>query len=339
MKKLVFSFFGILLSFVMMSQDIHFSQFYNSPLTINPALTGKEDASYRANLNYRGQWFSLDNSRGISTFAASIDGRTLDGSLPQYDKLGLGLQVFHDSAGDGYYNTTSISPSIAYHKSLGYNHRLAVGIQPGYSNTGIDFSNLTFEEQYIGIGFDQSLPTGENLIADNVGYFDLGGGMLYSYRNTNSDWNAYVGGALFHINQPAINFLDGAEYTRPVRSVINAGATMNLVNDFVVSPSILYMQQGGATELTLGTVVGKTLGNPRIIGDTKSVYGGLFWRKGDAIIGKAGLQWNNMQMGLSSDFAISEISDALGFSSAFELSYTIIGKPDDDTKPIFCPSF
>ena len=339
MKNRLLIFACLLFSASLFAQDIHFSQFYNSPLTINPALTGKEDANYRGNINYRSQWFSLNNSRGIGTFAAAIDGRILDDELPRYDKLGIGLQLFHDSAGDGYYNTTNIAPSIAYHKALGYNHRLAVGLQPGYSNTGIDFSGLTFEEQYIGIGFDTSLPSGENVIANNQGYFDFGGGLLYSFRSSNSDWSAYAGGALFHINEPKINFLDGATYKRPVRSVLNAGATMNLVNDFVVSPSVLYMKQGGAKELTLGTIVGKSLGNPRILGDTKAVYGGVFWRQGDAIIGKAGMQWNNMQMGLSSDFAISEISDALGFSSAFELSYTFLGKPDDDAKPIYCPRF
>lgn len=338
MKYFLTTLLGLICAFSF-SQDLHFSQFYNSPLTINPALTGKEDADYRANLNYRSQWFSLSNSRGISTIAASGDMRILDDQLPSYDKLGIGLQIFHDSAGDGYYNTTSISPSIAYHKSLGFNQRLAVGLQPGYGNTGIDFSGLTFEEQYIGIGFDPTLPSGETLIADNVGYFDLGGGILYSFRSTNESWSAYVGGALFHINSPDINFLDGAVYSRPMRSVLNGGATIFLQNDFVVSPSLLYMEQAGATELTLGTVVGKTLGNPRIIGDTKAVYGGLFWRKGDAIIGKAGVQWNNMQVGFSSDFATSEISDPLGFSSALEFSFTLIGAPDDDTKPIFCPGF
>lgn len=339
MKKLLFALVLLCVVSFCYGQDIHFSQFYNSPLTINPALTGKENAKYRANLNYRGQWYTIGNSRGISTIAASGDMRVLEDALPSYDNLGIGLQFFHDSAGDGYYNTTSIAPSIAYHKALGYNHKIAAGLQPGYANTSLDFSGLTFEEQYIGTGFDQSLPTGENFATDNRGYFDLGGGILYSYRSSDESWSAYGGGSLFHINSPEINLLDGTAYNRPVRKVLNGGATMFLQNGFVVSPSVLYMEQSGATELTVGAIAGRTLGNPRMVGANKSVYGGVFWRKDDAIIGKAGLQWDNMQLGISSDFAISDISDPLGLSSALEFSLTFLGEPEDESQPIFCPTF
>lgn len=321
------------------SQDIHFSQFYNSPLTINPALAGKVDADYRANLNYRTQWYGLKGGRGINTFAASADGRILEDALPRYDKLGIGLQAFYDSAGDGYYNTTTIAPTIAYHKALGYNHKIAVGLQPGFSSTGIDFSNLTFENQYVGIGFDKTLPTGENFKTDNVSYLDLGGGAYYSYRDRNDRWDAFLGAAIFHINNPKINFLDGTTYSRPQRSVINGGGTLYLDNGFLVSPSVLYMKQASANELNVGAIVGKSLGNPRIIGSSKSVYGGAFWRKGDAIIGKAGFQYDKFSIGLSSDFAISDIKKPVGLNSALEFSLTLLGNPDKDAKPIYCPTF
>jgi len=321
------------------TQDLHFSQFYNSPLTINPALAGQKDADYRLNLNYRSQWQTLNGSRGIATFAASGDARILQESVPKYDKLGVGLQLFHDSAGDGYYNTTTVAPTIAYHKALGYSHKLSVGLQPGYGNVGIDFSQLEFEEQYIGIGFDRSLPTGENFATNSVNYFDLNGGLLYSFRDRNDNWNAFVGGALFHINAPDINFIDGTVYERPVRSVLNAGGTLQLENGLLVSPGALYQTQAGATELTVGTLVAKQLGNLYAIGDTKSAYAGAYWREGDAIIGKAGVQWNNMQVGLSGDFATSDISRPLGLNSALELSFTLLGLPDSDSKPIYCPSF
>ncbi len=322
-----------------LGQDIHFSQFYNSPLTINPALAGQKDANYRVNLNYRGQWQSIEGSRGITTFATSADGRVAEDLISKYDKLGVGLQAFYDSAGDGYYNTTTIAPTVAYHKALGYNHKLSVGFQPSYGNVGIDLSQLYFESQYIGIAFDRSLPTGENLVANSVSYFDLNAGALYSFRSSDDSWNAFLGGSMFHLNQPEINFLDGSVYNRPVRTVLNGGATVELGNNLLVSPSALWMTQAGAEELNVGVLFGKQIGNPYLVGDTKSIYGGAFWRQGDALIGKLGLQWNSMQLGMSGDFPVSDISDPLGFNSAFELSFTIIGLPDSDTKPIYCPTF
>ena len=41
------------------AQDIHFSQFYASPLTMNPAMTGMMDGTFRATAQYREQWSSL----------------------------------------------------------------------------------------------------------------------------------------------------------------------------------------------------------------------------------------------------------------------------------------
>src|SRR5882724_143846 len=42
------------------SQDLHFSQFMNSPLVTNPANTGFiPDGDYRLGINYRNQWSSI----------------------------------------------------------------------------------------------------------------------------------------------------------------------------------------------------------------------------------------------------------------------------------------
>ena len=41
------------------AQDIHFSQYFSTPLTINPSYTGSFVGDYRAGLNYRQQWGSV----------------------------------------------------------------------------------------------------------------------------------------------------------------------------------------------------------------------------------------------------------------------------------------
>ena len=56
------------------AQDIHFSQFYNAPLTVNPALTGRIPGSYRVVINYRNQWpYQFDKATSFSTPAISFD--------------------------------------------------------------------------------------------------------------------------------------------------------------------------------------------------------------------------------------------------------------------------
>src|ERR1035437_9240949 len=58
------------------AQDIHFSQYYASPLTLNPALTGLVNGVFRASLNYRNQWFNIPTQNTIApyqTYQASFD--------------------------------------------------------------------------------------------------------------------------------------------------------------------------------------------------------------------------------------------------------------------------
>ena len=47
-----------LVVFNLNSQDIHFSQFYMSPLNLNPAMTGVMNGNIRLTGNYWNQWAS-----------------------------------------------------------------------------------------------------------------------------------------------------------------------------------------------------------------------------------------------------------------------------------------
>lgn len=64
---LVVSIFNACVSY---AQDVQFSQFYNAPLYLNPALTGTSHSS-RAILNYRNQWPTA--GKPFITYAASFD--------------------------------------------------------------------------------------------------------------------------------------------------------------------------------------------------------------------------------------------------------------------------
>ena len=48
-----------LVVFNLNSQDIHFSQFYMSPLNLNPAMTGVMNGNIRLTGNYWNQWASV----------------------------------------------------------------------------------------------------------------------------------------------------------------------------------------------------------------------------------------------------------------------------------------
>ena len=52
-------------------QDLHFSQFYNNPLNLNPGLTGVFQADQRFAGSYRNQWRAVPVS--YTTFSATYD--------------------------------------------------------------------------------------------------------------------------------------------------------------------------------------------------------------------------------------------------------------------------
>src|ERR1035438_3928768 len=97
------------------AQDPGFSQFFASPLTLNPALTGKFNGDLRVAGNYRNQWPSINNAFITST--VSVDGGLFKKNLPETDTWGVGIMAMTDKTANGILSSNYISLSTAYHKS------------------------------------------------------------------------------------------------------------------------------------------------------------------------------------------------------------------------------
>src|SRR5947209_5190581 len=97
---------------VVKAQDPNFSQFFASPLTLNPALTGKFDGTLRVAGNYRNQWPTINNA--FTTYTASVDAGILKGKIPEFDQFGVGVLAFSDKAGNGILQNNAIALSTAY---------------------------------------------------------------------------------------------------------------------------------------------------------------------------------------------------------------------------------
>src|ERR1700749_2248549 len=97
------------------AQDPHFSQFFASPLTLNPAFTGKFDGSLRLIANYRNQWPSIPNA--YITEAGSVDFSILRTKMGN-NVLGVGFSGLSDQSGNGALKLNYGSLSLSFHKSL-----------------------------------------------------------------------------------------------------------------------------------------------------------------------------------------------------------------------------
>lgn len=193
-------------------QDSQFSQFYANPLYLNPALTGSHSGTYRLMSSYRSQWASaLDNP--FTTYTAGGDIRfTLRNESGSYstgnDIVAVGVQFFSDRISQFDYNTNQLSFFGAYHKLLDAktNQYLSAGIQLGLAQRGINYEDLTFQDQFDGV--DQyNLPTAESLPANVLAYSDVAIGLHYSVKPS-TDKGFFLGMAYHHLNQPNISFFD-----------------------------------------------------------------------------------------------------------------------------------
>ena len=127
MKRCALYFICCMLTNTVFAQDPHSSQFYSSPLTLNPAFTGKFNGDIRLAANYRNQWPTIN--RAYITSTASVDFPILRNRLPYTDTWGIGLMGYTDKSAAGAVAFNYFSLSTAYHKGLdedGY-HQLGTG--------------------------------------------------------------------------------------------------------------------------------------------------------------------------------------------------------------------
>src|SRR5450631_3938296 len=118
------------------SQDIHFSQFFETPLLRNPALAGIFTGDVRIQSVFRTQW----NSVTTPYQTVSLNGEY---KLPVgrvNDFLTLGGQLLYDKAGTIALTTTHILPTLNYHKSLSAdrNMYLSIGFMGGLVQRNFD---------------------------------------------------------------------------------------------------------------------------------------------------------------------------------------------------------
>jgi type IX secretion system PorP/SprF family membrane protein len=325
----------LLLTMRSSAQDPHFSQFFSSPLTLNPAFTGKFDGSFRAAGNYRNQWPTINNA--FTTSAAAVDVKIMQDKIPSNDTWGLGFMAYNDNSAAGAVNFNYFTASTAYHKGLdeeGY-HQLGVGLQVTYANMVINTANLKFEDQLTTNGFTGV--TGEifNGATLKSNYVDVNAGFLYNGSTTDRN-NFYFGVSLYHITRPKQQFTGGLFNLNP-RATIHAG-TYFPINDGNISLHLSGIQsfQGGAAE----TVVGGAFQFPLTSADDNgaSLYAGSWLRIKDAFIPYIGLEFGGLRFSVSYDINTSSLKTASQGVGGVELSLMYIYKPPTD-KPLNCPKF
>jgi type IX secretion system PorP/SprF family membrane protein len=315
------------------AQDLHFSQYFNSPLLVNPANTGfAPDVDWRAGVNYRNQWSNITNNP-YKTMSAWGDVQLFNDRF-ENGWLGVGGAILRDVAGSGNLTSTKVYGSVAYHQMLGLASLLSVGFSGGWVNKRVDLSKLTFDNQWTGDFFDINIPNNEPFAYNSVGYLDINTGVNYAYFPSQ---NVYLnaGVSVMHLNKPKESFFSeesvDAQLNMRYNVFLNAGIKLN--DKWIINPNVYYSSMTDATETVLGMNA-----NYNLSGDgTAQLIGGLYYRANDAFIPLVGYQWNDLKITVNYDATTSSLRTYNQTRGAYEFSLVKTGL-FNATKPLKCPS-
>jgi type IX secretion system PorP/SprF family membrane protein len=237
MKRRIYLIMTVLiLPLISLAQDHIYSQFYNSPIYLNPALTGQFEGDIRFNALYRNQWTGLSGDFSYMSASADLNLQKLNS--------GVGLIFNRSSEGKAYLQKNNIAASYSYIIG-GDDFALSFGLQAGITNQKLNWDKLVFGDQIdITTGIiPGSISGAERPNVDSRFYFDAaaGGNIVYG--------KFMLGLGLHHINRPDES-LAGYQAKLPMRVSGNISYKLTLIADqydrdgtYLIPSAVVYRQQ------------------------------------------------------------------------------------------------
>lgn len=304
------------------AQDIHFSQFYNAPLVINPGNVGHFDGDYRFAAIYRSQWKSI--TVPYKTFSGSFD-MNLNKLEDAPGYLSAGLMLFQDKAGDSDFGTmqAAINLGYNYYADADKKHLITLALQPAFDQRSINYSDLTFDTQYNGDIFDANLSTRENFANTKFNFFDINAGVGYLYGNP-EELSIGGGVGIHHLNKAKQTFMNDNDIKLLPRLSFEINSSFKINERMFLQPALLFQNQQKFREINGGAnfKINFSDNSPR----KYALYLGGFYRAKDAAIARLGLDYNYLHLGFSYDINFSDLDRASNNRGGYELSLVYIIK-------------
>lgn len=314
-KYLFWAFCFILFSIGVNAQDVHFSQFSNTPMLINTAQTGDINGEFRVGYLYRNQWNSVANPYITSCLYA--DKKFLEEKL-NGNFVGGGIQVLADNSADGAIKTTHFSLNASYHHYLNKNldRKVYGGLQLGIFQKSINPNVLVFENQFnYGSADFSGTSSGENYSALSVTRPDLQLGA--GYWLSDKRYYANFGLSASHFNRPNQS-LSSQKDLLATKWILHGDGQYNISKFLFITPSVLIMYQKGASEFNLGGIVNYGFGKK--LKENIYLKTGVWYRVGDAFNFLFGINHNNWQFNFTYDVNASNLHVASNYQGALEIS-------------------
>ena len=296
-------------------QDIHFSQFKNARLNLNPALSGSINSDFEAVFQRRSQWVSITDP--FKTISFSLYSKDV------YKQFSFGASFINDVAGSSNFATTGINFSISKKIITKSKYTLDIGGLIGALQRSFNFNSLTFYDE-------------EQFINENIFFIDLGfGGVLKNKINNHSNFE--FGFSSFHINNPSLSFSNTYTENTPMKHVAYFEYDY-FYNNLFFTPLFYYSVQSKESELIYGIDVGNDFNKKE---GQINYNGALYIRNNDAIIPQVGIMFQHFSFHISYDINISELSKASNNYGGLEFSimYSWNAKNKKQKNKFKCPKY
>lgn len=330
----------------LLGQDQHFTQFYASALTLNPALSGAFDGGYRLSTVYRDQGKSILDAP-YNTFSGAVDLRFPVKSKAKTgkDAFGTGVIFYSDHSAATNFYTNQIGLTGSFHKALDRkgDQFLSAGVQFGISQRNVNYENITFHDQFhIVDGYVYA--TEENLPVNNFAFGELSAGIHYSYAPDRRP-AIFAGLAAYHLLEPSVSFygnedISGTKLYR--KYVAHVGLLVPMGIHLQFSPRALVYMQGPHLAANAGAnwrfLLQESKGYALHLGGwVRPVRNAAKVVGLDAAIAMIGIEHSNFLIGMSYDIGLSTLNLNSNRVGAFELSIAFLGNYNNET--ILCPKF
>ena len=322
------------------AQDIHFSQFFETPLLRNPSLAGIFKGDIRMQSVYRSQWNNITDAYRTGSF--NIEYKKAIGKADDF--LTIGGQILYDKAGTIALTSTHILPVLNYQKSLSSerNMYLSLGFMGGLVQRRIDQSKITTNSQYNGVDYDPALGNGENFTKTSYSYFDGSVGMSFNTQlGQNVNNNVYLGLAYHHFNKAhQVSFYGNPDIEMAPKWVGSLGIRISAGEESYMTLYGDYSKQSSYQETVAGFIYSYKLDDPE---DPRYIlHAGAVVRLKDALIPTLKLDVNHISISASYDVNVSQLRNASYGHGGFEfaLGYQNFNNRDNSTKnAVRCPVF
>jgi len=269
--------------------------------------------------NFKNQWQSVPVA--YNTASASMDMNCA--TLKNHDRIGGGLVLYYDRAGDSHLTSVNAALSVSYQLNFGRNdaHTICFGYQIGFVDRSFDYTKLFFDDQFNGDAFNPNINPNETFTKTNFVFLDMGTGLTYKW-NKGIRKNLTAGFSIDHFNSPGQSFYSDLSVKLAPRYNINVKGQFKISARCDLVPEFLWQRQAAQQEFVPGIHL-KTYvemkANTRIALNT-----GAYYRIGDAPAAMVGMDYNNLQVNCSYDINSSGFTPASRNNGGFEISVIYI---------------